>query len=147
MSSWKQSDIDRLKNQGTKVQGWKAQPALPFPEAKKSGRKAEPRLPKISTNDLTKNAITFFKAKGFQCWRNSNIPIYDEKIGQYRSGSVLKGLPDILGYHLQSGVLLAVEIKNKHTKDKESVHQKVTLEAMRKAGCHVFVIRTMDDLK
>lgn len=32
MTRWKSSDINRLKNQGAKkVQGWRAQPALPFP--------------------------------------------------------------------------------------------------------------------
>lgn len=143
----KDGKIAKLTKEGkVPVNNWKVPPSLPFPEEKKRGRKPAPKGPKISTNDLTKNAIRYFRAKGFWAWRNNNVPVFDPEIGKFRRGSVLKGVSDIIGYHRTTGIALFVEIKNEHTKDKESPEQIAFLEAARKAGCHVFVIKSMNDL-
>lgn len=149
MKNWTNADIDRLKSSGT-GKGWKAQAAtLPFVETKKPGRKATPSLPKISTNDLTKATIQYFRAKGFWCWRVNTMGVWDAEKGVYRKNNAMKGVSDIIGYSMRDGkaTFLAVEIKNKATGDRASVHQEAFLDGVRKAGGHVYVVRTMDDLK
>ncbi len=101
-------------------------------------------LKPITANALTKAAITYFSAKGFECWRNNNLPAYDLKAKAFRKNTTKKGVPDIIGYNKRTGQALFVEIKA--GKDKLSPEQVVFLDDARKANCEVHVIRSIDDL-
>jgi prolyl-tRNA synthetase len=126
---WEQSDIDKLQQKSD--------------VKKRTHSKTD--LKPISANALTKSAIHYFSAKGFECWRNNNAAVWDKKNNCYRSNSAKKGVPDIIGYHKQTGVALWVEVKV--GKDKLSTEQQQFLNDATKANCFVQVIRTIHDLE
>lgn len=102
-------------------------------------------LKPITANALTKEAIHYYSAKGFECWRNNNTGVWDAKKCCYRANSAKKGVPDIIGYHKRIGQALWVEIKA--GKDKLSIEQSQFLNDAKKANCCVAIIRNIDDLE
>jgi hypothetical protein len=155
--NWKQSDIDKL--QPSKIFGNdfgdlsnKELEAMKKSFGQKKSTKNNVKkkalsisaLKPISSNALTKAAITYFSAKGFECWRNNNLPAYDLKAKAFRKNTTKKGVSDIIGYNKATGQALFVEIKA--GKDKLSIEQTQFLKDAEKANCFVRVIRSVDDL-
>ena len=98
-----------------------------------------------AADTLTKNCLLILAAKGFYCWRQNNSAVFDATKKVYRSNSATKGIPDILGFHTQTGTFICVEIKV--GKDSLSVHQKDFLQKAINANAFVFVIKTSDDIE
>jgi hypothetical protein len=63
------------------------------------------------TNALTKAAIQLLQLRGFAAWRQNNAAVYDASFGGYRANSTKRGISDVLGYHLATARLAAVEVK------------------------------------
>ena len=101
-------------------------------------------LPKQNTSLLTKEAVRILLLSGFEAWRQNNGGVYDPTRKVFRANSSTPGISDVLGFHKQTGVIAAVEIKN--GKDKLSEYQKRFLDAVGNAGGYSFVIKTVDDL-
>ena len=98
----------------------------------------------MKTNALTQQAIRIFSLCGFECWRQNNSAVYDPTKKVFRANSSTPGISDIMGYHKQTGRILAVEIKT--GRDKLSPFQERFLSGIEKAGGFAFVIKTVDDL-
>jgi len=149
---FKQKGFDHCLNCGEKGHS-----GLECPDFKESLKKAQKLddvkkkthsktdLKPTSANALTKAAINYFSAKGFECWRNNNAAVWDKKNNCYRSNSAKKGVPDIIGYHKRTGQALWVEVKA--GKDKLSTEQQQFLNDAEKANCTVAVIHSTDDLE
>jgi len=100
--------------------------------------------PKLTANQLTKAALKYFNAKGYECWRQNNAAVYDAKRNSFRANSVKKGVSDIIGYHRRTGQFLAVEIKI--GKDKLSTEQEMFLKSVERSGGLAMVVKNVDDL-
>lgn len=103
------------------------------------------KIPKISTNDLTKSVITMLGHLGFNVWRQNNGAVYDPTRRAFRSNSSTPGISDIIGYRLNSGQFIAVEIKN--GKDVMSEAQTKFLNALNENGGIGLIVRNMDDVE
>jgi hypothetical protein len=126
---WEQSDIDKLQ-QKTDV---------------KKRTHSKTVLKPISANALTKAAIHYFSAKGFECWRQNSAGLYDPTKKVFRSNSTKKGISDIIGFHKHTSQFLACEIKI--GKDKLRPEQTEFLRQVEKAGGVALVIHSVDDLE
>lgn len=96
-------------------------------------------------NALTTQCLVVLAAKGFYCWRQNNAAVFDATKKVYRSNSATKGIPDILGFNKTTGKFICVEVKV--GKDKLSMYQDEFLTTAKKATCHVFVVKTTDDIE
>lgn len=129
MTTWKKSDIEKLQQK---------------PNVKKRTH-SKTDLKPISANALTKAAIHYFSAKGFECWRQNSAGLYDPIKKVFRSNSVKKGVSDIIGFHKLNGQFIAVEIKV--GKDKLSPEQSEFLRQVEKAGGVAIVVKSINDLE
>lgn len=103
-------------------------------------------MPKITNaNGLTQYALKALRLAGYYVWRQNNGGVYDAKIGRYRANSATKGISDIMGFHMETGRLIACEIKA--GKDRLSKEQVDFLAAVEAAGGTALVVRHADDLK
>ena len=94
----------------------------------------------MKTSELTKQIINYCTIKGHYAVRVNNIPST-----KYRAGNVTKGVADIMGC-TKDGKALAIEIKNKDTKDRQSEYQK-EFEAHYKSRGGIYIIATtLDDV-
>lgn len=98
-----------------------------------------------NANQLTQYALKVLRRAGYFVWRQNNGGLYDQKLGRYRSNSSTPGISDIIGFHAESGKVIACEIKA--GKDRLSKEQSAFLEAVRAAGGVALVVRHADDLK
>lgn len=105
----------------------------------------KPTLKPTSANALTQEAIRVLTLKGYVVWRNNNGAVWDPKKKVFRKNkSSLLGVPDILGYHKGTGVILAAEVKS--GKDTVSKDQERFLASVKASGGIALVIRSSDDL-
>jgi hypothetical protein len=102
-------------------------------------------LKPISANALTKAAIRYFSAKGFEVWRQNSAAVFDPTKKVFRSNSVKKGVSDIIGFHKLNGQFIAVDIKV--GKDKLSPEQSEFLRQVEKAGGVAIVVKSIDDIE
>lgn len=87
--------------------------------------------------------ITFLNNSGWKTWRNNTYGLFDQKSGRYRKLAYQqKGVADIIGFHKQTGTMIAVEVKI--GSDKISVDQHEFLTSLKKAKGYVFIARTLD---
>lgn len=100
----------------------------------------------VSANDLTKHVLKILDLKGFKAWRNNTTGVYDptKKIFR-RNPALLKGVPDVLGYHKKTALFICVEVKS--GKDKLSQEQINFLNDVKLSGGLQFVIHNMDDIE
>ncbi len=103
------------------------------------------KKPKLTANNLTKQALKVFDLCGYECWRQNNNAVWDPKKRIFRVNSVKIGVSDIIGYHRKTGVFLAAEIKVGN--DKLSVPQIMFLTSIVKAGGVGLTIRSIEDLE
>lgn len=101
--------------------------------------------PTLTKGQIREDALKYFRAIGFKCWRNNNTSPTRRRtfIGEY-------GVSDIIGYQVRrehvdyaAGEMLAVEVKTQG--DKLSDHQKKFLIDLNKAGGFGYVAE--DDKK
>lgn len=59
----------------------------------------------MTANEITKVAIQVLQERGCFVWRQNQIPV------KGRAFIGLKGVPDIIGFHLNTGVFIGVEVK------------------------------------
>lgn len=97
-----------------------------------------------NANALTKHTIIVLSNCGFEVWRQNNGGVYDPTKKVFRSNSVKKGVPDVIGYHRKTGCFICAEIKA--GKDKLSEPQKLFLASVTRAGGFAFTIRSLDDI-
>lgn len=103
-------------------------------------------MPKITNaNQLTQYALKVLRLAGYFVWRQNNGGVYDAKLGRYRANSATPGVSDIMGFHAQTGRIIACEIKA--GKDRLSDAQVDFLAAVETAGGAALVVRHADDLK
>ena len=102
------------------------------------------KSPKLTANNLTKQALKVFDLCGYECWRQNNNAVWDAKKRIFRVNSVKRGVSDIIGYHRKTGVFLAAEVKA--GKDKLSAEQVVFLTSVSRAGGVGLTIRSIEDL-
>lgn len=117
-------------------------PVIPKGNSGKAGN--SPRIPKMSTNALTKHALRILDMKGFDVWRQNNAAIYDPKIQKFRKNSATPGISDIIGFHKKTGQFIACEIKT--GKDKLSSEQELFLKRVNRAGGIGIEVRKIEDL-
>jgi hypothetical protein len=59
----------------------------------------------LTTNEITQKALTILAINGFRAWRSNNLAVKGRKfIG-------MKGVADITGYELHTGVRMECEVK------------------------------------
>jgi hypothetical protein len=99
-----------------------------------------------STNELTAYAVKVFRQAGYFCWRENTAGIWDAKANAFRKNpGSLTGKSDVIGFHRQTGLFLACEIKV--GRDRLSPEQEAFLMEVRNAGGLAVVVRHGDDLK
>ena len=103
------------------------------------------REPKITANQLTRQALKVFDLCGFNCWRQNNGGVYDPAKKVFRRGSSTPGISDIIGYHRKTGQFLAVEVKV--GRDKLSPYQERFLADVMKAGGMAIELRNVGQLE
>lgn len=125
MKGWTAADLDKLK-------------------VVKSG---EVKLPKVSTNALTQQALKVLTMKGYNVWRQPSHSCYDPKKKVFRANGIKRGISDIIGFKFTDGSakFIAVEIKN--GKDKVSLEQQQFIDDVIKAGGKAIVLRKIEDLE
>jgi hypothetical protein len=87
----------------------------------------------MSANELTAQIITYLNATGFDVWRQNVIG----KV-RGRKVSAKKGLSDIGGYQLKTGIAVYIEIKV--GKDKLSNEQREFLIKALANGCFAIIV-------
>lgn len=102
------------------------------------------KFPKQDTNALTKSVVQLFNSKGYFVWRQNNGAVWDEKNKIYRKGSVMKGVPDVIGFHKKTSRFTCIEIKTGN--DKLSPYQNEFLKEVVAAGGLAFVVHSVDEL-
>ena len=102
--------------------------------------------PKASANDITTAAILWLNLNGFKAYRNNNGAVYDPKKQCFRKNkNLLKGIPDICGFHKATGKALYIEVKA--GKDKLRPEQIQFLQEAEKGGCITGVIRKSEEIE
>lgn len=97
------------------------------------------------TNDLTNSCIKYLTLMNYKVWRNNNGAVYDPTNKCFRrSKTKLLGVPDIIGFHKQTGVFIGVEIKV--GKDKLSPEQIAFRDEAIKSNCICLVVKEINDL-
>lgn len=117
------------------------------------------------TNDVTKAILNHLNSNGYVVWRSNTLGIFDVKIFaqklkalhsvtvsnavamakvSYRKSHDLKGTPDILGYHRETGRFIGVEIKT--GKDKMSIFQIAFQQEVAKTGAVYIVAGDIQDV-
>lgn len=96
------------------------------------------------SNKLTVFALKALSLNGCKVWRQNNGGVYDPVKKVFRRNSSTPGVSDIIGFHIRTGIFIAVEIKA--GKDRLSREQELFLADVKKAGGFTMVIRTMDDI-
>ncbi len=86
----------------------------------------------MTANQATRQILDYLNMTGFYAWRNNNNAVYDPKKEVFRSGSVEKGVADIMGYQKKSGIIIAVEVKVGN--DKPTPEQTRFIDGIAKAG-------------
>lgn len=93
-------------------------------------------MKEISSNELTKYAITWLNLTGHTVWRQNNIHTPGRKfIG-------MKGLPDIIGYQNHTGISVYCEVKK--IGDKISDDQFNFLTLAYQNGCKVLIAHEIE---
>jgi hypothetical protein len=92
----------------------------------------------MTTNEITKRALKELDLRNVEAWRQNNIPVRGRTfIGK-------KGLPDILGYHRKTALLVACEVKGDGDYLKPA--QIEFLDAVYHAGA-IALVATLDEKK
>ena len=143
---WTIQDVERLKS-GVNLHDSKNAESVDGHAKKKEAIKSRVKLhdQKVGANALTAHALRILDLKGFHVWRQNNGGVYDPVKKVFRANSSTPGIPDILGFHRKTGVIIACEIKA--GRDTLSDEQEAFLQAVRDAGGIALVIRTMDDIE
>jgi len=95
-----------------------------------------------TTNNITKGIINFINARpGCFAFRVNNAGVYDEAKKTYRN-SGRAGIADIIA--CMYGEFVAIEVKNKATRDRMSKAQKAFEEAVEEAGGWHFIVTDYD---
>lgn len=99
-------------------------------------------------NELTRSIETFIKLTGHVADRINNGAVYDKAKGVYRSGSVRKGIADIMATKRIEhqgrvfGVTVAIEVKI--GRDRQSEHQKAFQAEIERGGGVYIIARDWD---
>lgn len=80
----------------------------------------------MNANEITKITMTLLRSRGCFVWRANQIPVPG------RAFIGLKGVPDIIGFHLTTGVFIGIEVKA--GKDVLSTEQIDFLTSLKDAG-------------
>ena len=96
------------------------------------------------SSDLTKSIINFLNYSGHLVWRNNTTGIYDLKTKRFRKHHGIKGVPDIIGIHRDTGKFIGIEVKV--GKDRLSADQKTFIESSTSKGAIVIVAKCLDDV-
>jgi len=89
-------------------------------------------------NEVQRDVLVFLRYHGHEVWRNN----VGRLKGKYRMGKA--GLPDIIGFHRETGAFIAIECKQ--GKGKPSPEQKAFIERVRMAGGIAGVVRSLPDV-
>lgn len=85
----------------------------------------------LTAGEITEKAINELRYRNCFVWRNNNISVRGRKfIG-------LKGVPDIVGFHIITGAAVYCEVKTAN--DRLSKEQKEFLSKAKESGCHVLL--------
>jgi hypothetical protein len=87
----------------------------------------------LSASEITQQALLMLKAKGFEVWRQNQIPVR----GRIFTGR--KGQSDIMGFERATGRMVAAEVKK--IGDTLKPDQIEFLGMVKKSGAHAFVVR------
>jgi Holliday junction resolvase len=87
----------------------------------------------MSANELTSQIITYLNSTGFEVWRQNVVGI-----ARGRKVATKKGLPDIVGFQLKTGIAVYIEIKV--GKDKLSNEQREFLIKALANGCFAIIV-------
>lgn len=95
------------------------------------------------TSSLTNAVLQVVSAGDYaRVWRQNNTAIYDPATKRYRAFQGLRGVADIMGYTLDEGKLVAIEVKAPG--DHLSEEQKGFLQGVAFAGGIAIVARSID---
>ena len=97
-----------------------------------------------TANDLNNAVVKYLSLKGYKVWRQNNVGVYDEKLGEYRKFTGEPGVSDVIGWNKKNGVWIAVE--GKAGDDQLSPDQINFLHALNKSGGLGIVARSLDDV-
>lgn len=91
----------------------------------------------LTAAEITESALIQLKYRGWECWRQNQIPVRGRNfIGK-------EGLSDIIGFHKFTGLMLMCEVKTQ--KDILSANQKALLTQLKLAGG--IALLALDDKK
>lgn len=82
----------------------------------------------LTVSQITSTAIKILESRYCFVWRQNNIAV------RGRTFTGMRGMPDIIGYHMNTGVAVYCEVKTK--KDKLSEYQITFLNKAKASGCH-----------
>lgn len=108
----------------------------------RTGPQKESILQKKQVEHLNSLGICFV-------FRIKNAPTYDARLGIFRANNSLKGIPDIIGWHLADGKIICIETKLWDPKTKNvkrpSEEQKEFLQKAAKSSPYVGVAYSVED--
>ncbi len=102
--------------------------------------RAKPKGPSPA-NALTAAVVELLTLLGCHCWRQNNGGVYDPTRQCFRANSSTPGISDVLGFHMATGRIVAVEVKV--GADKLSLEQTDFLSRIRRAGGFAIEGRTV----
>lgn len=97
----------------------------------------------MKESEIQKQCMDWLHLKGFFCWRNNNIGVFDPSKKIFRTFTGMKGVSDILGI-LDDGRFLAVEIKG--PKGRMTPEQDSFQENIAKRGGVACCVHSLDEL-
>lgn len=89
-------------------------------------------MPKdITAGQITKVAMGILESRNCLVWRSNNLPVPGRRF------TGLKGVPDICGFHRNTGIAVYCEVKT--INDRFSEYQIYFMTKAKKAGCITLV--------
>jgi hypothetical protein len=97
---------------------------------------------KLKESQLQTAILKELQSQGKFCWRQNNAPIYDPKIGGYRSQTGINGLPDIIC--VIDGIFTGIEVKSG---TKQSADQILFQRRLELNGGKYILAQSVADIK
>ncbi len=97
-----------------------------------------------SEADIQNAILDYLTRKGYTCWRQNSMGVYNERGGFYRKPSkyAVNGVSDIIV--LSDGKAYFIEVKSKT--GQQSDDQKLFQDFVERAGCEYLLARSLEDV-
>lgn len=97
-----------------------------------------------SENTIQDDILKYLTERGYTCWRQNTVGVYDQKQQRYRTPSkyAVKGVSDVIV--LSEGKAYFIEVKSDNGRQDED--QELFQAFVERAGCEYYVVWSVEDV-